>query len=173
MRDHDNEIEHFFTKVVGVTYKNPDNTSRQKAIRESAAGEHILFETGKSKKYPNAIAVLNRQGRQVGNLSEGVAEEIYKEMKAGLRHAGRIVEISGGSEGKEFYGMNLIIIKIPPNFTDAQALAYLNENAPARSRSESTLRSHRPVAARQKAGCVGVILFFFAAFSILIRHLRH
>lgn len=64
----------FRTKVVGVTFQNPDGTKRQDIISKCKIGEHIFLK----RDYGNsndqyAIAVLRETGEQIGFLSRDVA----------------------------------------------------------------------------------------------------
>jgi hypothetical protein len=64
----------FRTKVVGVTFQNPDGTKRQDIISKCKIGEHIFLK----RDYENsndqyAIAVLRETGEQIGFLSRDVA----------------------------------------------------------------------------------------------------
>ena len=81
----------FHTKLVGVTHRNPDGTERQDLIEEledafELAGEIPLGLKREPKNPfdPNAIAVLDPEGRQLGFLSRKVAETLAPQLDQGV-----------------------------------------------------------------------------------------
>ena len=51
----------FRTKVVGVTFQNPDDTNRQEIISKCKVGEYVLLKRDYDNSYDQyAIAVLGR-----------------------------------------------------------------------------------------------------------------
>ena len=64
-------IKHFFTKVVGVTHRNDDGTSRQAIIRRCSQLEQLDLVRQKDNPHdPNAMMVCQSSGEQLGYLSE-------------------------------------------------------------------------------------------------------
>lgn len=65
------------TRVVGVSYKNDDGSSRQQIISELYEGEDASIEYFEYNGEP-AFAVLDSFGNQIGNLSRDLAADIYR-----------------------------------------------------------------------------------------------
>ena len=62
----------FFTKIVGVSFENPNGSSRQDLITE-LEGLPCPLTLNREHNNPhdeNAISVMDSQGRQLGFLSE-------------------------------------------------------------------------------------------------------
>jgi hypothetical protein len=61
---------HFFTKVVGVTFKNRDGTRRQTIVKECQVREEVVFvHEDDNPVDPNAIMVCRTNGQQLGYLN--------------------------------------------------------------------------------------------------------
>jgi len=57
----------FYSKVVGVTYDNPDGSSRQAIIARCRLGEQLILEAEPDNQHdPNAVKVLRTNGQQLG-----------------------------------------------------------------------------------------------------------
>ena len=73
------DVWHTIREVAGVSFKNPDNTSRYKVIRSCKVGDEVILEHESGNQYDeNAIRVLNSSGGQMGHLPREVAEAIMK-----------------------------------------------------------------------------------------------
>lgn len=66
------------TKVVGVSKKNENGTSRQEIIKkEVAEGDKLRLEAEPLNPYdPNAIKVLSKGRNQIGYLNKALAEKV-------------------------------------------------------------------------------------------------
>ena len=105
----------FFTKVVGVTFDNGDGTSRQVILEEVA--DHIVHE-GPMKLHvlrdnenphdANAIAIFDRDYRQIGFLSRDVASQMAPliDQQQIEKIDCEIMEVTGLGED-EIFGMNI------------------------------------------------------------------
>ncbi|MBW1723596.1 MAG: HIRAN domain-containing protein [Deltaproteobacteria bacterium] len=70
---------HTVRGVAGVSFKNPDNTSRYKVIRDCKAGDTVILEHESGNRHDkNAIRVLDASGRQMGFLPSETAASIMK-----------------------------------------------------------------------------------------------
>lgn len=64
----------FRTKVVGVTFQNPDGTNRQDIISKCKVGEHVFLKRDYENSYDQyAIAILRKTGEQIGFIARDVA----------------------------------------------------------------------------------------------------
>ena len=106
----------FFTKVVGVSHKNDDGTSRQKLIRRLKEGEQLDVLRDPDNKYDrNAIVVcakfgILRRRKQLGFLSAELAEEYAPLLDAGGRIDAEVSSVTGGGGWlwwKKLYGLNI------------------------------------------------------------------
>ena len=103
-----------FTKVVGVTHKNGDGTSRQKILkkmrREGREGETVYLEHEPDNPFDeNAVKVLNTDSEQLGYLSSELAEDIVERVANGEVFNAVISEFTGGDELRPTVGCNLEI----------------------------------------------------------------
>ncbi len=99
-------IKEFHTKVVGVTFKNDDGTSRQEHIKNCSIGEDAIFKPVPTDEFPNAIGVFTANGKQLGHLSEDVACELKNQYPTNPMSV-TISNITGG--GDYNYGCNIKI----------------------------------------------------------------
>lgn len=110
------------TKIVGVTHGN-----RQSLLAQ--LDEYDEIELVREEHNPhdeNAIAVLNAEGKKLGYLRAELAEEVslYLERNPGSVLLGSILEITGGTDGKN-YGCNIevSVVRIPKEPAKQQAVA--------------------------------------------------
>ena len=135
------DTESFYTKVVGVTHKNADGTSRQKIIRGCTVGERLgIVHDGKNKYSRHALAVLRADGRQCGYLGDDLADRLLEQMRRGVPVDAVVSKVTGGGQGESF-GLNIRVI------VDGDSSA-LDELADA-----VTFRQAAP----NKSGCLGVV----------------
>jgi hypothetical protein len=107
-------VHQFYSKVVGVTFKNDDGSDRQAIIRKCKVGEQLtLWWDQKNKFSSHAVAVFRQNGKQLGHLPDSTAAGVVLEMEAGWKHVAYAHEITGGerNKGKRSVGMNLIVIR--------------------------------------------------------------
>ncbi len=107
-------IRNFKTKVVGVTHRNMDGSSRQSAIRRLKPGDRLqLAWYPKSPHDPNAIMVFGKGSMSqldmstcIGHLKADLAADVVKWLDddniTGIYAA--VSEILGGTNGKPTYG---------------------------------------------------------------------
>jgi hypothetical protein len=82
------QAKHFFTKVVGVSHRNPDSTSRQAAIKTCHVLERLVLDRGEDNpRDANSVKVCRENGQQLGYLSSALAGEIVRKSARGNRSA--------------------------------------------------------------------------------------
>ena len=97
-----------FTKVVGVTFDNPDGTNRQHLIASLNDNSQIFIKRDYANFYdPNAIMVMNFQGQQIGYVSRDVASQLAPQMDSGKEIYAKIACLTGG--GTYTFGVNIKI----------------------------------------------------------------
>lgn len=111
----------FNVKLVGVTRNNEDGSPRQAYIRKFARhGMPVMLRPEPSNPYDkNAIGAwitatvfwVFKEAVQLGYLDSRLAEEISAHTKRGGTASARIIEITGGGEGMETYGVVIEITK--------------------------------------------------------------
>jgi hypothetical protein len=106
-------VKSFRTKVVGVTKKNEDGSSRQKIIKQCRKGDSLFLVRDPANKFDsNAIEVRKKDATMVGYLSGELAEDIAPIMDGGKRLAATVLDVTGGGPG-ESYGLNIQVVEIP------------------------------------------------------------
>ncbi len=98
-------VDTIFTKVVGVTYKNDDGSSRQRILASCHIGDEIALRPFTYRGAP-AYAVWSPHG-QIGNLSADLARDIDANFGDCITQC-TIATVTGGTDGL-YYGCNLII----------------------------------------------------------------
>ena len=108
----------FHAKVVGVSHKNPDGSSRQKIIGRCRVGERLFLIPEPANPYdPEAVKVCRQNGEQVGYLEAiRTAGEISRLIGRGGRAEAEIADIMGGGAGKHL-GIVIRITKFDPDDT--------------------------------------------------------
>jgi hypothetical protein len=97
------------TKVVGDSHVNDDGSSRQEIITRCKPGDALTLKSEPHNQYdPNAVAVLTRNGEQIGYLSRDRALFLkpYLDSAGGALPA-VIREITGGTKEKPDLGVNI------------------------------------------------------------------
>lgn len=95
----------FPTKVVGVTRKNNDGTSRQKIIKQLRTGQELELVPEPDNPFDSdAIKVCTKRGEQVGYLEARLAGEVARRMRRGIKHTAKVLSIVGGFEGGKTLG---------------------------------------------------------------------
>ncbi|WP_339171170.1 HIRAN domain-containing protein [Anoxybacillus sp. FSL W8-1294] len=104
------------TKIVGVTRKNEDGTSRQELIAECYEGEELFLEREPDNEHdPNAISVWNEYGEQLGYINKDLASKLAPQMDKGMRVACFVTAVTGGDD--KSYGCNIKLV-LNPEETD-------------------------------------------------------
>lgn len=96
----------FYTKVVGVTFKNSDGSDRQKIISKCKVGQDVVFKPTPTKEYPEAVGVFTTKGKQLGNLKADLAHDLIHNYPNNPMQA-TIADITGGNG--QNYGCNIHI----------------------------------------------------------------
>ena len=119
----------FFTKIVGVTHRNKDRTSRQRLIAQCCVGEELILEREPDNPVDtNAIKVLRATGQQLGYIrAEVAANHLARDLDHGERPKCRIVNLTGGDGLTR--GVNIEIEEWQVDSRRAEA-AVPNETAP-------------------------------------------
>ena len=92
------------TKIVGVTHRNSDGSSRQKILKrmqeEYYEGDLLYLEAEPENPYDeNAIKVMNAEDEQIGYLNRDLAKDLTKRMDNGEEFSVELLEITGGYDG--------------------------------------------------------------------------
>lgn len=105
----------FYTKVAGVTKKNPDGERRQSIIRDLSSGDPVNLIREPDNRYDsNAIRVDTAFG-QIGYIpADTAANDLAAQMDRGYKVSAEISEITGGEPGKPTRGVNLMIAIVSP-----------------------------------------------------------
>jgi hypothetical protein len=103
----------FYSKIAGVSFNNPDGSSRQEIIKKygKAGSDLVVMPDISNPVDRNALGLWinigKNQLKQLGYISHDLSPEIRKEQAAGHRVAIEISEITGGTKSKTTYGVNI------------------------------------------------------------------
>lgn len=87
-------LKHTEARVVGVSFRNEDGSSRQEIISNLYEGENVSLEYYEYENEP-AYAVIDMLGNQIGNLSKELASVIYNKYD-GCYFDAFVLRITGG-----------------------------------------------------------------------------
>ena len=107
----------FPSSVVDVTFKNRDNSKRQKIIEDFVhRGMRLVLVADDTNRHDkNAVAVMTDQNQQIGHLNARLAADVRKWWSQNKRVHATVTEVTGGAGDKEYYGVNIEIeIFLPP-----------------------------------------------------------
>jgi predicted enzyme related to lactoylglutathione lyase len=113
-------MQEFYSKVVGVTAKNTNDTDRQDYIqRYCKKGKELSLKREPNNTYDsNAIAVfiktkiffIKSAKFQIGYISADIAQRLAPYIDKGGIVTSSIKDVTGGSD-KKSYGVNILIKK--------------------------------------------------------------
>ena len=115
-------VADFFTKIVGVTHNNTgaNTENRQAIIQELKSrgqlepGQALTLELDTENRWSeNAVKVIAPDGRQLGYLSQTVADKNAPQMRDGYEYQAFVSAVTGGENGF-VYGVNIRIVVYPP-----------------------------------------------------------
>ena len=125
-------IRYFFTKVVGVTFKNDDGGDRQALITQCKVLDPLELKHEPNNPFdPNAVGAFWK-GLQLGHLKRELAPEIVYYLRNGWRLSALVASIQGrGSRARRKDGVNIAVLIGEPGITDAEITAYKEMIGPA------------------------------------------
>ncbi len=98
-------LRRFTTRVSGVSFDNPDGTSRQRILQKLRPGDMTgLIRMPDHPDDPNAIAVVFRDRGMLGFIPAHISERLADQLDSGLVGFARVVEITGGTADKPTLG---------------------------------------------------------------------
>lgn len=96
------------TKAVGVTFDD-----RQECIKASTVGDALTVKHAPSAKFPEASVIINdRTGKTLGSVKKELSLQLLDEFGDRFVLRGTITDITGGSDGKESVGCNIVITEV-------------------------------------------------------------
>lgn len=102
----------FYTKVRGVTFENDGGVNRQSLIPLCRVGQSLALIKDLQNAYDfNAIAVYTFEGDQLGFLSSDLSQQFDEEGWAIKDWTAIVHEITGGTEDKPSFGLNIYVCK--------------------------------------------------------------
>lgn len=98
----------FYSKIVGVTFRNRDRTSRQAVISRCRVGERLLLkhETDNPKS-TTALGVFRESGEQLGYLKDRLGKDLCPYLDRGEIIPCCISDLTGG--GHRTRGVNIYV----------------------------------------------------------------
>ena len=119
--DHSAEIEQwltshpefdkwFFSSIAGVTHRNNDGSSRQKAIKKCQPFEMLKLTPEPNNQFdPNAIAVFRTTGEQLGYLERRLASETCRRTQKGQHWEAMVFAVTGDASPR---GINIVMLRL-------------------------------------------------------------
>lgn len=137
----------FHTKVAGVTFDNPDGSSRQEHIRKCKEGDQLFLLHDPENEYDNNAVIVYRSERtwwgnerygQIGFLGRHVAPQVVEHIEEyGEESALAVItSLAGGTWRKPTRGVNIKVMLVgtsPDKIQEADLDKYytrLNEDYP-------------------------------------------
>lgn len=103
----------FWSKVAGVSHDNLNGMSRQQILRRCEPRELLtLAPEPRNPVDPHAIAVLRKNGEQIGYLNSRLGRETYNRMQKG-EHWGAMLTVITGRERHPhgWLGANIVMLR--------------------------------------------------------------
>ena len=108
--DEPEPIRDFYTKVVGVSHRNSDGSSRQRALKGCRQGMALQLIPEPNNPYDSdAIAVMTEAGNQIGYIASDTASKLRHYIEKGFRFQVKVKDITGGTREKPTFGCNLVV----------------------------------------------------------------
>lgn len=121
----------FGTKVVGVSFDNPDGTSRQKIIKKCKTGEklHLVRDPDNPYGHGTTIKVLRKSGEQIGHIATHVSAGLSYFMDRGGPVEATILKKVGGSGREKTLGCVIQVAKglIPYQVKEQEAIKLIQK----------------------------------------------
>lgn len=96
------------TKVVGVSRRNEDGTSRQELIEELEVGDVLDLEREPYNEHDtDAVAVFRQDGQQLGYLRSELAANLAEQMDEGISADAVVLQVTGGDVERPSFGVNI------------------------------------------------------------------
>lgn len=104
------------TTVAGISYNNNDGVSRQLIAQNCQAGEHITLSLEANNPHsPDATMLCRSNGEQLGYFKSKIGERVRKALGSGSRYDIYVVEVTGRTHDKTFFGITLHVFEFHPN----------------------------------------------------------
>jgi hypothetical protein len=121
-------IDHFFTKVAGVTFPNADGSSRQRIIRKLSLYEQLILDTEPDNpKDPFAVRILRKNGQQVGYMWSKYGRQLHDHKAANRFYEVFVIQLTGGTDDKPERGVNLLVVHHEHDLPASQVQRYIKK----------------------------------------------
>lgn len=85
------------TKIRGVSFSNPDGTSRQSILKCCKESERLILKHRPLRGHPTAVAIYRKSGQQLGYVSSSLSKLISVVLGSGRKVDCKILNLTGGS----------------------------------------------------------------------------
>lgn len=169
--------EEYKTKIVGVTFKNEDGTSRQEVIESCSEGDALSLEHYYYKD-EDAFKVTNVYGEALGNLKKELTEKLVALYDVGTIEAADVEILNITGEDKGTLGVNIKItieeyitdssdnISVSPSYN--ADLPKAEEKAMLASKNEATLKMLHDKYGAHNLKMYSTVLKILFVFSLLL-----
>lgn len=96
------------SKVVGISFKNEDNTDRQSIVRNLTKGEVLTLRRDSANLFDkNSIEVITASGHKLGFINRELAKDLAPNLDKGIMIKCSVSEITGMD--KPTRGVNILL----------------------------------------------------------------
>lgn len=152
-------LKNITVKVVGVSYRNDDGTSRQEILSGLSVGEAMLLDYFEYENEP-AYAVTDALGNQIGNLPKDLSADIYQKYRD-CYFSVMIDDITGGYDGLK-YGC-IISIDIYDTVPDV-----VKQDTPTAATVENVTLVSSPALSTKSRRTYGIIFIVLGVMLALV-----
>lgn len=96
------------TKLVGVSFKNEDGSSRQELIKNLKLTDTLLIEHEPNNQYDQNSHIVKHNDKILGHISRELAKELIEKKQRGEKLS-EIVEWKVTGHDKQTLGVNIIM----------------------------------------------------------------
>jgi hypothetical protein len=116
--DHHPQVERYiFTHIAGISFPNPDGTSRQAVLARCKQMQGLAFKWEENNPVSRTAIAVHRvdTGEQLGYLESRLGQETFNRLRKGEIWTGYIVSMGVPHESEaEVMGATIVLVKLKP-----------------------------------------------------------
>lgn len=124
-------LREFSFWIAGAKYQNEDGSDRQEYIRDCSEGDPLTLVHEPQPDYPNALAIFDQVGNQLGFAPDGMAGDLVSDMETGGIVDAWVQEVREPSDDFDFWNcrvrvrvLTLIHPVVPPPLSVDEAAVF-------------------------------------------------
>jgi hypothetical protein len=108
----------FYSKVVGVSFRNSDGTSRQDFVKKLKQFQLLELALNTAPEYPDSVAVVAKEGAMLGYLDERCGGEISRDVRHNRKVWCAVVRSVGKGDGAKFFGAVICLFRLTDEYVN-------------------------------------------------------